>query len=55
MHAKVMIVDDTFLFAGSSNINRRGLYHDGEMDSFTIPQHLRRRSRPILRAFCAHD
>lgn len=41
VHAKVMIVDDTFLFAGSSNINRRGLYHDGEMNSFTIPQHLR--------------
>jgi hypothetical protein len=36
-----MIVDDTFLFVGSSNINRRGLYHDGEMNSFTIPQHLR--------------
>jgi hypothetical protein len=41
VHAKVMIVDDVFLFAGSSNINRRGLYHDGEMDSFTIPQHLK--------------
>ena len=41
VHAKVMIVDDTFLFVGSSNINRRGLYHDGEMNSFTIPQHLR--------------
>ncbi len=41
VHAKVMIVDDIFLFAGSSNINRRGLYHDGEMNSFTIPQHLR--------------
>jgi phosphatidylserine/phosphatidylglycerophosphate/cardiolipin synthase-like enzyme len=41
VHAKVMIVDDVFLFAGSSNINRRGLYHDGEMNSFTIPQHLK--------------
>jgi phosphatidylserine/phosphatidylglycerophosphate/cardiolipin synthase-like enzyme len=41
VHAKVTIVDDTFLFVGSSNVNRRGLYHDGEMDSFTIPQHLR--------------
>jgi phosphatidylserine/phosphatidylglycerophosphate/cardiolipin synthase-like enzyme len=41
VHAKVMIVDDVFLFAGSSNLNRRGTYHDGEMDSFTIPQHLR--------------
>ena len=41
VHAKVMVVDDIFLFCGSSNINRRGLYHDGEIDSFTIPQHLR--------------
>ena len=41
VHAKVMIVDDIFLFCGSSNLNRRGLYHDGEIDSFTIPQHLR--------------
>jgi phosphatidylserine/phosphatidylglycerophosphate/cardiolipin synthase-like enzyme len=41
VHAKVMIVDDIFLFAGSSNINRRGLFHDGEMNSFTLPQHLK--------------
>jgi phosphatidylserine/phosphatidylglycerophosphate/cardiolipin synthase-like enzyme len=41
VHAKVMIVDDLFLFVGSANINRRGLYHDGEMNSFTIPQHLK--------------
>jgi phosphatidylserine/phosphatidylglycerophosphate/cardiolipin synthase-like enzyme len=41
VHAKVMIVDDVFLFAGSSNINRRGLYHDGEMNCFTIPEHLK--------------
>jgi phosphatidylserine/phosphatidylglycerophosphate/cardiolipin synthase-like enzyme len=41
VHAKVMVVDDVFLFVGSSNINRRGLYHDGEMNSFTIPKHLR--------------
>jgi phosphatidylserine/phosphatidylglycerophosphate/cardiolipin synthase-like enzyme len=40
VHAKLMIVDDVFLFAGSSNLNRRGFYHDGEMDAFTIPQHL---------------
>jgi phosphatidylserine/phosphatidylglycerophosphate/cardiolipin synthase-like enzyme len=41
VHAKVTVVDDIFLFAGSSNMNRRGLYHDGEINSFTIPQHLR--------------
>lgn len=41
VHAKTMIVDDIFLFAGSSNVNRRSHYHDGELNSFTIPQHLR--------------
>jgi phosphatidylserine/phosphatidylglycerophosphate/cardiolipin synthase-like enzyme len=40
VHAKTMIVDDIFLFAGSSNVNRRSHYHDGELNSFTIPQHL---------------
>jgi phosphatidylserine/phosphatidylglycerophosphate/cardiolipin synthase-like enzyme len=40
VHAKMMIVDDIFLFAGSSNVNRRSHYHDGELNSFTIPQHL---------------
>lgn len=40
VHAKLMIVDDVFLFAGSSNLNRRSLYHDGEMNAFVIPQHL---------------
>lgn len=41
VHAKVMIVDDTFILVGSSNVNRRGHYHDGEINSFTIPQRLR--------------
>jgi phosphatidylserine/phosphatidylglycerophosphate/cardiolipin synthase-like enzyme len=41
VHAKVMIIDDIFLFVGSSNLNRRGFYHDGEMNSFTVPQLLR--------------
>ena len=41
VHAKMMIIDDVFLSVGSSNLNRRGFYHDGELDSFTVPQHLR--------------
>jgi hypothetical protein len=41
VHAKIMIVDDVFLFAGSSNINRRGMYHDGEINSFTLPECLK--------------
>jgi phosphatidylserine/phosphatidylglycerophosphate/cardiolipin synthase-like enzyme len=41
VHAKVTIIDDVFLFAGSSNMNRRGTYHDGEINSFTISEHLK--------------
>lgn len=41
VHAKVTIVDDVWVQIGSSNVNRRGHYHDGEINSFTIPQRLR--------------
>lgn len=41
VHAKMMIVDDVFLSVGSANINRRGLFHDGEINIFTVPQSLK--------------
>lgn len=41
VHAKLMIVDDIFMCIGSANINRRGLFHDGEINAFTIPQALK--------------
>jgi phosphatidylserine/phosphatidylglycerophosphate/cardiolipin synthase-like enzyme len=41
VHAKVMVIDDVFLSVGSANLNRRSLYHDGELNSFTLPQHLK--------------
>ncbi len=41
VHAKMMIVDDVFAGIGSANINRRGLYHDGEITAFSVPQQLR--------------
>jgi PLD-like domain len=41
VHAKMMIVDDTFLGIGSANLNRRGLFHDGEINIFTIPEALK--------------
>jgi phosphatidylserine/phosphatidylglycerophosphate/cardiolipin synthase-like enzyme len=42
VHAKVMIVDDVFVSIGSANLNRRGLFHDGEINCFTVPGHLKR-------------
>jgi phosphatidylserine/phosphatidylglycerophosphate/cardiolipin synthase-like enzyme len=41
VHGKTMIVDDVFLSLGSANLNRRGLFHDGELNIFTMPQALR--------------
>jgi hypothetical protein len=53
VHAKLMVVDDVFLSVGSSNLNRRGFFHDGEMNIFAVPEHLRRDpANPALRLRC---
>jgi phosphatidylserine/phosphatidylglycerophosphate/cardiolipin synthase-like enzyme len=41
VHSKIMMVDDLFVSIGSSNVNRRGYFHDGEVQAFAIPQDLR--------------
>ena len=41
VHSKMMIVDDVFLGIGSANVNRRGLYHDGEINVFSVSQQLK--------------
>lgn len=41
VHAKIMVVDDVFLGVGSANINRRGHYHDGELNVFAVPEELK--------------
>lgn len=49
IHSKLMIVDDVFLSMGSANLNRRGFYHDSEMNLFSVPQGLRTNpTNPIL-------
>jgi phosphatidylserine/phosphatidylglycerophosphate/cardiolipin synthase-like enzyme len=54
VHAKLMIVDDVFVSIGSSNLNRRGLEHDGEVNAFTVPTSLKRDpTNPALRLRCA--
>ena len=53
VHAKLMIVDDVFVSVGSSNLNRRGLQHDGELNAFAVPAHLKRDAdNPALRLRC---
>ena len=41
VHAKLLMVDDIFAAIGSCNWNRRGFYHDGEIDAFAIPDRLK--------------
>lgn len=41
VHAKIMMVDDTLVSIGSTNINRRGLFHDGEINIFAVPEQLK--------------
>ena len=48
VHAKTMIVDDVFTCIGSANVNRRGHFHDGEINIFTVPQALKAaRENPV--------
>lgn len=49
VHSKLLMVDDLFVAIGSANWNRRGFYHDGEVDAFAIPDRLRAaRDNPAL-------
>ncbi len=41
VHAKTMMIDDTFVSIGSANLNRRGFFSDGEINVFAIPEQLR--------------
>jgi phosphatidylserine/phosphatidylglycerophosphate/cardiolipin synthase-like enzyme len=36
VHSKIMMVDDVFVSIGSMNLNRRGFYHDGEMNASAV-------------------
>jgi phosphatidylserine/phosphatidylglycerophosphate/cardiolipin synthase-like enzyme len=45
VHAKLMIVDDVFVGIGSANLNNRGLFYDGEINLFSMPESLRHSPR----------
>ncbi len=48
VHAKPLLVDDVLGSIGSANLNRRGVYHDGECNLITIPEKLRKApSNPV--------
>lgn len=41
VHAKVVVIDDVFVSVGSTNLNRRGFFHDGETTAFAVPEQLK--------------
>jgi phosphatidylserine/phosphatidylglycerophosphate/cardiolipin synthase-like enzyme len=41
VHTKVIVVDDIFVGIGSCNTNRRGFFHDGEIQAFAVPEQLK--------------
>jgi phosphatidylserine/phosphatidylglycerophosphate/cardiolipin synthase-like enzyme len=48
VHSKLTIVDDVFMSIGSANVDRRGFYHDGEINVFSVPQQLKAsRGNPV--------
>jgi hypothetical protein len=49
VHTKVIVVDDVFVGIGSCNTNRRGFFHDGEIQAFAVPEQLKAsRENPAL-------
>ena len=41
IHAKVVLIDDVYASIGSANMNRRWMYHDGELNAHVVPGRLR--------------
>ena len=52
VHAKLAIIDDEWLVAGSANLNNRGLITDGEMDAAVLDPALARQMR--IRLWAEH-
>lgn len=41
IHAKLVLVDDVYASIGSANMNRRAMFHDGELNAMVVPGRLR--------------
>jgi phosphatidylserine/phosphatidylglycerophosphate/cardiolipin synthase-like enzyme len=41
IHAKIVLIDDVYASIGSANMNRRAMFHDGELNAIVVPGRLR--------------
>lgn len=50
IHAKIVLIDDVYASIGSANMNRRSMFHDGELNAIVVPGRLRAAADNPVRA-----
>jgi phosphatidylserine/phosphatidylglycerophosphate/cardiolipin synthase-like enzyme len=50
IHAKIVLIDDVYASIGSANMNRRSMFHDGELNAMVVPGRLRAAADNPVRA-----
>jgi phosphatidylserine/phosphatidylglycerophosphate/cardiolipin synthase-like enzyme len=53
IHAKVVLIDDVYASIGSANMNRRAMFHDGELNAMVVPGRLRAAANNPVRSLRA--